>query len=73
MVRAATSTMPHATAAAETSTTKTYTGGCGGRTMYSPGATSSTQPLQSSGRCRRSRRWPLSSRWQKYELGTSFE
>mmetsp|Transcript_6283 Transcript_6283/g.19833 ORF Transcript_6283/g.19833 Transcript_6283/m.19833 type:complete len:217 (+) Transcript_6283:1241-1891(+) len=41
--------------------------------MYSPGATSSTDPLQSSGRWCLSRRSPVSgSSWQKYELGTSF-
>ena len=45
--------------------------GCGGRTMYSPGATSSTEPFDSSGRWSLSLRLPRSSNWQKYELGTS--
>lgn len=66
IVFATTPSMPVATAPADTSITNTKTGGCGGRTMYSPGATSSTDPLQSSGRCCLSRRSPVSgSSWQK--------
>mmetsp|Transcript_8916 Transcript_8916/g.20836 ORF Transcript_8916/g.20836 Transcript_8916/m.20836 type:complete len:218 (-) Transcript_8916:678-1331(-) len=57
--------IPELTAPALTSITKTYTGACGGRSMYSDGATSSTEPLHSSGRWALSRRCPSSSRWEK--------
>ena len=46
--------MPLDTDAYVRSMRNTYTGGCGGRTMYSRGATNSTIPELSSGRCHRS-------------------
>lgn len=45
-----TSIMPLLTADMETSMRKKYTGGMGGRTIYSAGATNSTVPFVSSGR-----------------------
>ena len=45
-----TSIIPLLTADIETSMRKKYTGGIGGRTIYSAGATNSTEPLVSSGR-----------------------
>lgn len=45
-----TSNIPLLTAAIETSIRKKYSGGIGGRTIYSVGATKSTLPLVSSGR-----------------------
>ena len=63
--------IPDATAVYETSTRKRKTGGCGGRTMYSAGATNSTVPSVSSGRSRRSRRSPFASSSQKYSLETA--
>ena len=45
-----TSNIPLLTADIETSIRKKYSGGIGGRTIYSVGATKSTLPLVSSGR-----------------------
>ena len=53
---------PFATPAALTSMTKTKTGACGGRTMYSTGATNSTLPRLSSGREAASTRTPCASK-----------
>mmetsp|Transcript_28698 Transcript_28698/g.93220 ORF Transcript_28698/g.93220 Transcript_28698/m.93220 type:complete len:225 (-) Transcript_28698:810-1484(-) len=72
MAATADSSMPDATAWYDTSITNTYTGGCGGRTMYSAGATISTSPRASSGRRSRSSRVPAASRRPKYAGGTSF-
>ena len=47
--RATAATAPDAHAAAETSITNRYEGGMGARTMYSAGATYSTEPCDSSG------------------------
>ena len=65
MALATLASTPLWTAPAETSMTKKYDGGWGGRTMYSDGATNSTTPSESSGRASRSRRLPSASRWQK--------
>ena len=56
---------PRETLAALTSMTNTYTGACGGRTMYSTGATNSTLPMLSSGREAVSTRTPSASVGEK--------
>jgi hypothetical protein len=66
-------TIPDFTADNETSIRKKYTGGIGGRTIYSVGATNSTLPLESSGLSSASRRRPFSSKGLKYSTGTERE
>mmetsp|Transcript_106215 Transcript_106215/g.331340 ORF Transcript_106215/g.331340 Transcript_106215/m.331340 type:complete len:201 (+) Transcript_106215:1819-2421(+) len=61
------SNMPVTTAVYETSMTNMKTGGCGGLTMYSPGAMYSTAPLQSSALSNLSTLLPAVSRLAKYE------
>jgi hypothetical protein len=66
-------TIPDFTAGNETSIRKKYTGGIGGRTIYSVEATNSTLPLESSGLSSASRRRPFSSKGLKYSTGTETE
>ena len=60
IVIAATCSMPLDTAGAETSITNMYTGGCGGRTMYSEGATFRDKEAgrEGKGGCTRYHAWP---------------
>mmetsp|Transcript_98151 Transcript_98151/g.274786 ORF Transcript_98151/g.274786 Transcript_98151/m.274786 type:complete len:200 (-) Transcript_98151:133-732(-) len=67
MLETTVSNMPVTTAVYDTSMTNMKTGGCGGRTMYSPGAMYSTAPLCNSCLWYRSTRLPVSSRLLTYE------
>ena len=59
MADTAAPTMPQPTAVADTSMTKKKEGGIGARTMYSAGATHSTEPVLNSGCVPLSRRAPV--------------
>mmetsp|Transcript_8242 Transcript_8242/g.34435 ORF Transcript_8242/g.34435 Transcript_8242/m.34435 type:complete len:234 (-) Transcript_8242:736-1437(-) len=62
---------PVCTATGLTSTRKKSAGAIGGRTMYSPGAAYSTDPLCSSGRSAQSARRPSWPSWHMYSRGAS--